>query len=180
MMLFLFSKGLSFKVLALVTFLLAALTDYLDGYFAKKMNDITQFGQLMDPIADKLLTIGAFLAFVEMELIPAWMVVIIVFREMLVTGLRFMALKNGSVLPAGKGGKHKTVSQMVSIFFILLFIVFKEAGERTFGFWNAGLEGWYQGVVFVLMMIAVIFTVLSGASYIVGNKKYLQGLHNGP
>jgi len=180
-MAFLFSKGLVFKVAALVTFLVAVTSDYLDGYIAKKYNLVSDFGKLMDPIADKVLTLAAFLAFVEMGLIPAWMVVIIIMRELLITGLRVVALINKEVLAAEMGGKHKTVSQMVSIFVILLFIVFKEAGVRMFGFWNDSFEYWYKQTIFVLMIITVLFTVISGASYLVGNKKYLfnNGKNNG-
>ena len=124
-MFFLFSKGLTFKILALAAFLVAVFSDYIDGFIARKYSMTTNFGKLMDPIADKILTLAAFLAFVEMELIPAWMVVIIILRELLITGLRIMALRSEEVLPAGAGGKQKTISQMVSIFVILIFIIFK-------------------------------------------------------
>jgi len=99
-MLFLFLHGVIAKVLALITFLIASFTDFLDGYIAKKYNMVTDFGKLMDPIADKVLILAAFLAFVEMELIPAWMVVIIIFREVTITGLRISALTRGKVIPA--------------------------------------------------------------------------------
>ena len=124
-MFFLFSKGFINKSLALIVFIIASFTDYLDGYFAKKRNEVTNFGKFMDPIADKLLTLAAFLAFVEMKLIPAWMVVIIITRELIITGLRLTALARGDVIEAGRGGKHKTVSQIVSIITILAFILFK-------------------------------------------------------
>ncbi|MGB3112317.1 MAG: CDP-diacylglycerol--glycerol-3-phosphate 3-phosphatidyltransferase, partial [Candidatus Omnitrophota bacterium] len=87
-MLFLFMKGLTFKILALATFMLAAFSDYLDGFIAKRYGIVSDFGKLMDPIADKILTLAAFLAFVEMKLIPAWMVVIILMRELIITGIR--------------------------------------------------------------------------------------------
>lgn len=172
-MFFLFSDGLVFKVLALFTFLLAVISDYLDGFYAKKYNMTTNFGRLMDPIADKILTLGAFLAFVEMKLIPAWIVVIIIMRELLITGLRLIAARNNEVLPAGRGGKHKTVSQMAAIFVILLFIILKEAGQGVFNFWNDSFEYWYLQIIFILMMVTVILTIGSGISYVAGNKKYL-------
>jgi len=172
-MLFLFMHGFVYKILALMVFLAAVFSDYLDGYFAKKYNQKSNLGKLLDPIADKVLTLAAFLAFVEMKLIPAWIVVIIIARELLITGLRLLALKNDDILPAGKGGKHKTVSQMVSIFVILLFIMFKEAGVEIFDFWDAGFEYWYRQLIFVLMLITTVLTITSGASYIMGNKKYL-------
>jgi len=173
-MFFLFSKGVVFKSLALATFIIAALSDYLDGFIAQKYHITSSFGKLMDPIADKILVIAAFLAFVEMKLIPAWMLVIIIMRELVITGLRIMAFKNNEVLPADMGGKQKTVSQYVSILVILVFIIFKEAGVRTFGFWDASFEYWYRQIIFVLMIVTVMLTVVSGISYVAGNKKYFQ------
>ena len=172
-MIALFCSGLASKILALVIFLAAAATDYLDGYLAKKYNSISDFGKIMDPVADKILTLAAFLAFVEMKLVPAWMVVIIIMRELLITSIRLRALMKKEVLAAGKGGKHKTVSQMLSIFVILIFIVIKEAGVSTFGFWNDSFEYWYRQLIFILMLITVALTIISGVSYLIGNKKYL-------
>lgn len=176
-MFFLFSKGVIFKTLALATFVIAAFSDYLDGFIAKRSGMTSDFGRLMDPIADKILTLAAFLAFVEMKLIPAWMVVIILMRELVITGIRFFALNKGEVLPAGLGGKQKTASQMFSIFVILIFIVFKEAGIRTFGFWSLTFEYWYRQMIFILMLITVAITIISGASYLIKGKGYL--LNNG-
>ena len=172
-MCFLFSRGIFCKSAALVVFVIAALSDYLDGYIAKKYNCVSAFGKIMDPVADKILTLAAFLAFVEMELIPAWMAVIIIMRELIITSIRLRALKHGEALGAGMGGKHKTVSQMVSIFVVLVFIIIKETGLKPAGFWDASFEYWYRQLIFILMSITVIFTIISGASYLVGNKKYL-------
>ncbi|MGB2599435.1 MAG: CDP-diacylglycerol--glycerol-3-phosphate 3-phosphatidyltransferase [Candidatus Omnitrophota bacterium] len=176
-MFFLFSKGVIFKTLALATFVIAAFSDYLDGFIAKRSGMTSDFGRLMDPIADKILALAAFLAFVEMKLIPAWMVVIILMRELVITGIRFFALNKGEVLPAGLGGKQKTASQMFSIFVILIFIVFKEAGIRTFGFWSLTFEYWYRQMIFILMLITVAITIISGVSYLIKGKGYL--LNNG-
>ena len=177
-MFFLFSEGLAFKCLALATFIIAMLSDYLDGYIAHKYDSVTSFGKLMDPIADKVLTLAAFLAFVEMKLIPAWMLVIIIFRELLITGLRVMALMNKKVLPAGKGGKHKTFSQMLSIFAILIFIIFKESGVEVFGFWNDSFEYWYRQIIFALMLVTVLLTIISGVSFMLDNRKYIRNLED--
>jgi CDP-diacylglycerol--glycerol-3-phosphate 3-phosphatidyltransferase len=169
-MIFLFSKGLTFKILALLVFTVAAWTDFLDGYLAKKRNEISDFGKLMDPIADKVLVISAFLAFVEMKLVPAWIVVIIVFREFLITGLRLVALAKGEVMEAEIAGKHKTVSQMISIYVILFFIVFKESSVVILGFWNEGLERIFKDIIFYMMIITATLTLISGISYLVKNK----------
>ena len=135
-MAFLYTHGVLAKTLALCVFLLASITDALDGYIAKKNNQITDFGRLMDPIADKILVLAALLAFVERGVVPAWMVVIIIFREVTVTGLRFLALSKGKVLQADSGGKHKTIWQILAITIILLFFIFREGGTAKFGFWN--------------------------------------------
>lgn len=169
----LFMSGLLWKIAALCVFVVAVCSDYLDGFIAKKYNISSDFGKIMDPVADKVLTLAAFLAFVEMKLIPAWMVVIIIMRELFITSIRIRALAQREVLEAGMGGKHKTASQMLSIFVILVFIVIKEAGVKTFGFWNASFEYWYRQVIFILMLITVILTLISGISYLVGNRKYL-------
>ena len=169
-MFFLFSKGILSKTLALVTFLAASSTDYLDGLIARNRGMVTDFGKLMDPIADKILILAAFLAFVEMELIPAWMVVIIISREVAITGLRVLALTKGNVIPADEGGKHKTVSQVFSIFVILLFTIFKEAGMKVFKFWDNRAEAMYKDTIFIFMSITVILTLISGIAYIVRNK----------
>src|SRR3989338_691519 len=170
-MLLLFSKGVLPKTFALFIFLLASFTDFLDGFLAKKRNEITDFGKLMDPIADKILVLAAFLAFVEMKLIPAWMVVIIIFREVAITGLRVLALTKDRVIPADDGGKHKTVSQIFAVFVILLFLIFREAGMKVFRFWNGEIEAIYKNAIFILMLVTIILTLISGAAYLVKNRE---------
>jgi len=177
-MIFLFSKGLFFKSAALFVFMLATWTDFLDGFIAKKMNQISDFGKFMDPIADKVLIISAFLAFVEMKLIPAWIVVIIVSREFIITGLRLVALARGEVIEAAVVGKHKTVSQMLSIYVILIFIVFKESGTSVFRFWNANMEYYFKQTIFALMLITALLTLISGISYIMKNKRFFKNAKN--
>jgi CDP-diacylglycerol---glycerol-3-phosphate 3-phosphatidyltransferase len=177
-MFFLFSKGLTFKILALVVFAIATWTDFLDGYLAKKRNEVTDFGRLMDPIADKVLVISAFLAFVEMKLIPAWIVVIIILREFIITGLRLIAFARGEVIEAEMAGKHKTVSQMMSIYVILFFIVFRESSLSILGFWNKGLEYILKDIIFYMMIITAILTLVSGISYLVKNEKFLVNAKN--
>ena len=107
-------------LLGVAIFGLAVLTDYLDGYFARRRNQVTRLGILLDPIADKLLTVAAFLSLVEMDAVPAWMVMIIVGREFAVTGLRNIAAGRGLLMPASGLGKGKMVAQVVAIFLLLL------------------------------------------------------------
>ncbi|MBF0215630.1 MAG: CDP-diacylglycerol--glycerol-3-phosphate 3-phosphatidyltransferase [Candidatus Omnitrophica bacterium] len=174
-MFLLYLHGVIFKILALVVFLLAVYSDYLDGMLARKLDIRTDFGKLMDPVADKILVLGAMLAFVEMNLVPAWAVTVIILRELIITGLRLIVLKgNNKVIEAHKLGKHKTVAQMVSIFFILLFIIFKEAGLTVYGFWDQALEYWYRQLIFCLILVTVAYTVASGVLYINANKRCLM------
>ena len=170
-MVFLFSGGVAAKVAALIVFLLASLTDILDGYIAKRNNQVTDFGKLMDPIADKILVLSAFLAFVELGLVPAWMVAIILFREVAVTALRGMALTKGKVISAGEGGKQKTIWQMCVIFIILIFVIFDEGSRSRFGFWTEKIAAIYKDAIFTLMCVTIALTLTSGISYFVKNKE---------
>lgn len=169
-MLFLFTDGLFYKILAFATFFLASLTDLLDGFLAKRNNQITDFGKLMDPIADKILILSAFIAFVELGVIPAWMVIVVILREVAITAMRGLAYTKGKVIPADGVGKHKTVSQVIAIFVILLYIVFREGTESVFKFWTPSTASAFSSAIYYLMIVAVIFTVISGVSYLVRNR----------
>lgn len=165
-------NGLVAKILSLVVFTLAALTDLFDGTIARKRNMITDFGKLMDPIADKILVLSAFAAFLWMQLIKDWMFMIIISRDILVTSLRLFALNKGKVLSAGKYGKGKTVSQMVVIFLILAFVIFKEV-MKNFSTWNPTWETWFKQGIYYSMLIIVVLTVHSGFSYFWNNRKII-------
>jgi CDP-diacylglycerol--glycerol-3-phosphate 3-phosphatidyltransferase len=116
----LLTKGGNMDLWAVTVFLLAAVTDLLDGYLARKRGQITTLGTLLDPIADKLLTSAAFISLVELHLVPAWMAVIIVGREFAVSGLRAIASAEGRILASSELGKTKMVSQVVAITVIIL------------------------------------------------------------
>ena len=171
--LFLFIEGVSAKFAALGLFLLACLTDYYDGMIARKTNSSTDFGKLMDPIADKILILGAFLAFVEMKIIPAWMVMVIIARELIITGIRVLALSKKKVLSADIAGKHKTISQMVTVISILIFLIMRDSGF-IFKYMRHYTKG-----VHILMLITVIMTLISGISYMFRNKGVFMGDGNG-
>ena len=166
MMAFLFMPGLIPKACALIIFILACVTDFLDGWLARRRHETSDFGKIMDPVADKVLVLGAFLSFVQLQLVPAWMVVLIIIREFLITGMRLFAVRKGIVLAAESAGKHKTVSQMVTIFFILLFIVVRELG----------IQQGYRSAILVLMGITVVLTLCSGGSYLWQNRKLIKSL----
>ena len=169
-MFFLFCHGMAAKYLALFTFILACLTDFFDGRIARKKHLENDFGRLMDPIADKILILAAFLAFVELKIIPAWMAIIIIFRELVITGLRIIAAGRGKILVTSLAGKHKTVSQMVTIILILVFLIIRES---AYAFWSPLWELWFKRGVFYLMLFTVILTLISGLSYLAKNKGFL-------
>ena len=135
-------------VLAASIFALASITDYLDGYLARKWKVVSNFGKFADPMADKILVMTAFIMLVELKMAPAWVVAIIICRELAVTGLRLLLVENGgTVLAAAMPGKIKTFSQMFAIIFLLLH-------------WN--LPGQ------ILLYIALFFTLYSGFDYFKG------------
>jgi CDP-diacylglycerol--glycerol-3-phosphate 3-phosphatidyltransferase len=138
---------------AAAVFIIASLTDWLDGFIARRLNLITNFGKFADPLADKLLVAAALIAFVELRAVGAWVVVILISREFIVTGLRILAVEKGIVLAADFWGKLKTATQMVMIIFILL----------DFGFPGA------EVVKDVLIAASVLFSVYSAFDYIVRN-----------
>lgn len=175
MMGFLFQAGMAAKIAALLIFLCACVTDFLDGWIARRRNEISDFGKIMDPVADKILIVGAFLSFVELQLIPAWMVIVVIIREFLVTSLRLFAVKKGTVLAAESAGKHKTVSQMVTVSFILLFLVIRERVSHLPS-WKGELENSFKFGILFLMGITVILTILSGLSYLWQNRKLIKSL----
>jgi CDP-diacylglycerol--glycerol-3-phosphate 3-phosphatidyltransferase len=137
--------------LGLAIFLLAAITDYFDGYFARRLNRTTRLGALLDPIADKLLMSAAFISLVELGLARAWMVVIIIGREFAVSGLRSIAAQNGVTIAASPLGKTKTVAQVVAI---SLLIVSYELGEFRF---TSELALW----------VVMVFALVSGVDYFI-------------
>jgi len=134
------------EVVAVVIFLVAAATDWLDGFLARRRDEVTDLGKLLDPIADKLLTVSAFIALVELGVAPAWMIVVIVGREFAVSGMRSIAATRGVVIPASHWGKLKTVSQVVAIALLIL----SNELERWVRFGNLG-----KGALWVVMILAV-------------------------
>lgn len=157
------------EIAAVVFFGIAALTDALDGHLARTVYGCSDFGKLMDPLADKVLTAAAFIGFVEMGIMSAWMVTLILAREMMVTGLRLLVADKGVVLAAGRWGKHKTIWQMVFISAVLLLLaaysVYPLSFMETDLFWIL-VQG-SAGVVTAL-------TVWSGLIYFWQNRHLLS------
>jgi len=153
----------------------AAITDWLDGVIARRHKLISNFGKLMDPLADKLIVASAFIVFVELHLFPGWVVVLILCREFIITGLRQLGMAQGRVIHADKWGKSKTISQMVTIVATLVFLCARDTLIYT-GHWEAvvvrswSLDLWLHGFLLVLLMFVVFFTVWSGAIYVLKNR----------
>lgn len=146
--------------IACAIFILASLTDWFDGYLARKYNLVTNFGKFMDPLADKLLVSSALICFVAMESIklPAWIVIVIISREFIISGFRLVASDNGVVIAASYWGKFKTVSQMIMS--ILLIIHFDNST--------------FHVVEQIFIYISVILTIVSLVDYIVKNRSVLS------
>jgi len=156
--------------LALAVFIAAVITDYYDGKIARSRGSVTDFGTLFDPIADKVLIAAAFISFLDKDYlgIPSWIVIVIIGRELLVTGLRSVAARNGVVIAADKWGKLKTVSQMSCAIAVLTLMSGREAIAAFADAAGTRLLPWYdQGMritALVLMMLAMVFTVVSALS----------------
>ena len=174
-----FSQVRFHETLALALFLAASVTDYFDGMIARRDKLITNFGILMDPLADKILVCSAFIAFVGRAWMPAWMVVIIVARELAITGLRLLAASKNVVLAAEGYGKHKTISQIVAIISILVRASYHEwgpVGPAIFGFQLFG-QPWVNRFTELAIWVAVALTIISGGLYLWRNRKlYLADL----
>ena len=152
---------------AFAIFVIASLTDFFDGYLARKYDLITDFGKFLDPLADKMLVCAALVCFIDLGLTPSYLVIIIIAREFAVTSLRLIASGKGTVIPANMFGKLKTISQMVAIISIMLM----QAADE-FSLVIPGVD--YVLIGLVLMWVATAFTVLSGFYYIFVNRENIK------
>ena len=150
-----YQENMPCDIAALIVYVVACLTDYVDGNLARKNNQVTNFGKFMDPVADKLLVMAALLLFVEDGTISAWMVAIILGREFIVSALRMVAASEGLVIAANKWGKAKTVITMITLIFLLCPI-----GPIVLG--PVSLQD-------IMIWITVIITTISGVTYIIDN-----------
>ena len=157
---------------ALVLFVAASLTDLFDGIIARRRNLMTDFGKLMDPLADKVLICSAFIAFIELEWMPAWMVIVIVARELAITGLRLLAASKNIVLAAERQGKNKTISQITAAVALLVTHSHADWGivGQLFAFEIAG-HAWAWWVAEISKWVAVVLTALSGFLYLWKNRE---------
>lgn len=159
---FVWSFLMKWYVVALILFVVASITDFLDGYIARKNNLVTNFGKFLDPLADKVLVISALACFTDIGLINCVPLIIIASREFMVSGLRLIASGEGVVIPAGMSGKLKTAFTMVSIIYILIYCILDLTGGVPYV------------VLQVLVWISVALTIYSGCEYLKGCWKYIK------
>lgn len=153
-------------------FVIASITDKLDGYLARKNNQVTTFGKFLDPLADKILVLAAMVMLVEMAKLPAWIPIIVLAREFIVSGYRLVAVeKGGQVIAASKWGKIKTVTQMIAI--ILAFLDLNAFGECFSGMLQGG-DAILNFVVTIMMLVQTVATIFSGVDYLKGAKKLIM------
>lgn len=160
-----------YKWIALALFIVASLTDMLDGKIARKYNLVTNFGKLMDPLADKLLVCSALVGLTWHGIIPAWMTIIIIGREFIISGFRLIAVEKGVVIPASIWGKLKTVSQMVMI--CLTLAVLNDYGFRGDMYYVAVYMG-IEYIAVVMMWVATVLTVISLVDYVWKNRGIMK------
>ena len=145
------------RLICLAIFVAASVTDWFDGHLARKYNLITNFGKFMDPLADKLLVCSAMICMIELDKLPAWVVIIIIGREFIISGFRLIAAENGIVIAANYWGKFKTVSQMIMIILLML----------DFG-------GIFTVLTQIFIWLSVALTIISLLTYIMQNRKVLS------
>jgi len=161
------------KSLALGLFIVSSVTDYADGYIARKYKLITDFGKLMDPLVDKIMTMSAFICLVSLGSVPAWAVIVIVSREFLITGLRLIAAVRGKVLPAERLGKLKTILQIFTILYCLILIAIIEQFARLL---NPPTVTSLNVIGLTLIFLTVGLTLWSGISYFAKNWDLVRDL----
>ena len=145
------------RYICLAIFVIASVTDWFDGHLARKNNLVTNFGKFMDPLADKLLVCSALICMIELDRLPAWIVIIVIAREFIISGIRLIAAENGVVIAANYWGKFKTASQMVMI--ILLILDF---------------DGIFRTLTSVFVWLSLALTVISLLTYVVQNKNVIS------
>ena len=151
--------------IAVAIFIVASLTDMLDGKIARKYNLVTNFGKFMDPLADKLLVCSAMICLIELDRLAAWIVIVIIAREFIISGFRLVASDNGVVIAASYWGKFKTTFQMVAIVLLIL--------DCAWGFWIGQINVVHVlGVI--LLYVALVLTIISLIDYLIKNKQVLK------
>ncbi|MDP4087683.1 MAG: CDP-diacylglycerol--glycerol-3-phosphate 3-phosphatidyltransferase [Bacillota bacterium] len=169
-------KGIPYgSAIATLVFIIAALTDKLDGYIARTRNQITVFGKFMDPLADKLLVTAALISLVEYHIVPSWAAVVIIAREFAVSGLRTIAASEGMVIAASWWGKIKTVIQIIAIIIALLeYNLSAQSGSMVNLIYYSNIKSLVTELTLPMLYITVIITLLSGYDYFAKNRHIIK------
>lgn len=173
---FIFSDGIVFKIIALIVYIIASLTDHYDGYYARKLGAVSKLGRFLDPLADKILVSSALFAFNILGFIQLWIVIIIVFRDFLITGLRSYALFKNQQIVTTYIAKVKTTVQMVSVFIIFVILIAKHHALESGNGLNIILFLERIHFVNVLMFVVAMLTVYTGIHYFVENRSQVKSI----
>lgn len=169
----------AFRIIGLLALIAATITDYYDGKLARERNMVTNLGKLLDPLADKLLVSASLIALVDLRIYPAWPVIVILFREFFVTGLRSLAAVDGRIIHADKWGKHKTGWQLATVITAVVFLTLRDL-LRAWGVWEVPLcrywfaDIFFDAILWALLLISIMFTVISGWLYWWHNRNLLH------
>lgn len=180
---FIFIPTVQHRMWALLVFIVAAITDFFDGWLARKLHQESEMGKFLDPLADKFLVIAALIAFLFLDpLIPLWMIVIIIARDILITLMRYLAIKKGASLRTSSFGKVKTAFQMISIIVIIMVFVFRKAKTHMYEtddilkftrvyeiLISNNPDKWLITSPYLLMLLVTVLTALSGVRYLITN-----------
>jgi len=162
---FLFTFGRAGKIIAFLIFIFASFSDLLDGWLARKRNEVTSLGKIVDPVADKILVYSAFISFIQLHLIPFWMVIIIMGRDLLIMALRIELATKNFILSANKLAKLKTFFESIVIFFIFFTLIWESFKNKI---WGADM------MTYLLMGIATLLALVSGVQYWIKSKRSFQ------
>lgn len=174
-LMFITIKGIPYgKLIAIIIFVIASITDTLDGYIARSRNQVTRFGKFMDPLADKLLVTAALISLVEYHIIPAWAAMIIIAREFAVTGLRAVAAAEGIVIAASAWGKAKTVTQIIAIIMALINLNYNHVSLGIIKRYITYPHKFLNITTTVAMAMAITITIISGLDYFSKNKDVMR------
>ncbi|HPC35958.1 MAG TPA: CDP-diacylglycerol--glycerol-3-phosphate 3-phosphatidyltransferase [Candidatus Marinimicrobia bacterium] len=167
---FLFNKRPYFEIFALLIFIIASVTDIYDGYIARKYASVTKFGKFLDPLADKILMSTAFISFVILDLVPLWMVILVILRDFIVTGIRILMNSRNLTMETRKSAKAKTGVQVGVVCFVLVYLITQR--------WEIfrGVSDYIKDykIIYILMLVTTIITVWTGVEYILVNKNAIR------
>jgi CDP-diacylglycerol--glycerol-3-phosphate 3-phosphatidyltransferase len=169
---FFISHDYTYKMIGTVIFVLAAATDWYDGYIARKLNIVSRWGQFMDPLADKILVSSALLVFAELGFLYWWMVIVIVSRDFIITFLRMYATKRGRSIVTSMTAKWKTFLQMTAVFILLFYLNFRGAAIYRLDSYPPPYTSW----VSILYLLVTMLTLFSGLQYLYENRSHVKEL----